>query len=274
MKSYRNYKEVKRKETMGRRLSMGGLAILFIGLMASFVPSWLPPDQPATTPIQQFLQQYWTWISFAALPIGFILASLGSYNINRYARRRWPGSRTLARPDEVFERSMKGFDNKYAYFVWSLPASHVVVGPCGILLFALRGDRGRVTVRGDKWREPFSIGRIFTLFAREGVGNPAAELEDQRQSLRKLLSNTQSAETDQPPASADLANVPIEGAAVFLNQQIQLDVDNPTIPALRADQVKDYVRRTAKDVKLNSKTVRELTEFLVGHSTFQDEDDV
>ena len=68
MKSYRNYKEIKRKETMGRRLSMAGLGILFVGLMASFVPTWLPPDQPATTPLTQFLQQYWTWISFAALP--------------------------------------------------------------------------------------------------------------------------------------------------------------------------------------------------------------
>ena len=178
---------------------------------------------------------------------------------------------------------MKGFDDKYAYFAWSLPASHVVVGPCGVLLFALRSDRGRVTVRGDKWREPFSIGRIFTLFAREGVGNPAAELEEQKQLLRKLLSTSSGTEDDQSSPGANRANgstadgsiadVSIEGAAVFLNQQMQLDLDNPTIPALRADQVKDFVRRTAKEVKLNTRTVRELTKFLVEHSNFQDEDE-
>ncbi len=29
---------------------------------------------------------------------------------------------------------------------------------------------------GEKWREPFSFSRLFTFFAREGVGNPARDL--------------------------------------------------------------------------------------------------
>ncbi len=173
MKSYKNVKEIRRKETLGRRLSLSGLGVLFVGLLASFVPTWLPPGQPAANPFNQFLQQNWTWISFAALPIGFILASVGSYYINRFARRRWPGIKSIARPDELLERSMKGFDDKYAYFAHSLPANYVVSGPCGVLVFAVRSDRSRANVQGDNWKEPFTIGRFFTLFAREGLGDPA-----------------------------------------------------------------------------------------------------
>ncbi len=171
MKLYRNRTEIRRKETLGRRLSLVGLGILFIGLLASFIPSWLPPGQPAGSAPAQFLQENWTWISFAALPLGFIFASFGSYYINRFARRRWPGMKTVARPDEMLERSLKGFDDKYGYFVWSLPAHHVLVGPHGLMVFALRSDRGKVTVQGDRWREPFSIGRFFTVFARR-CGEP------------------------------------------------------------------------------------------------------
>ncbi|MFV2092912.1 MAG: hypothetical protein ACC634_07500, partial [Hyphomicrobiales bacterium] len=158
MKIYRNLKNIQSKEKRGRRFSLAGLGTLFIGLLASFVPTWLPTADSATTPLTQFLQQYWMWISFIALPIGFILASIGSYYINRFARRRWKGSNILARPDELLERSLKGFDGKYAYFAWSLPARYALVGPCGVIIFAARSDRGRVTVQGDRWRESFSIG--------------------------------------------------------------------------------------------------------------------
>jgi hypothetical protein len=278
MKLYRNLKEIRRKEALGRRLSLAGLLILFIGLMASFVPTWFPPDQPAANPLVRFLQEYWTWISFAALPLGFVFASFGSYFINRFARRRWPGARTVARPDEVMERSMKGFDDKYAYFVWSLPANHVLVGPCGIMVFALRSDKGRVTVQGDRWREPFGLGRFFTIFAREGVGNPAFELEEQIRKLRQVLSQNGASgaaatpagiSTGNPVPNDSLATVPIEPVAVFLNPEMQINLDNPTIPVLRADQVKDYVRRRAKEAKLSNNTVRDVTEVLVQNSKHQ-----
>jgi hypothetical protein len=263
MKVYRNVSEIRRKERLGRRLSLTGLAILFAGLLASFIPTWFPPD-PNVTPSApvQFLQDYWTWISFAALPLGFIFASFGSYFINRFARRRWPGMKTIARPDEVLERSMKGFDDKYAYFAWSLPANHVLVGPSGVLVMAVRSDRGKVTVQGDRWREPFNIGRFFTVFAREGVGNPALELEEQIRKLRALI--------DQAPlAKGDSAAVPIEPVAVFLNPEMQITLENPSVAVLRADQLKDYVRRRAREVKVSPATMRAVTDYLAAQSEHQ-----
>ncbi len=234
MKIYRNTKEISRKEKMGRRFSLTGLGILFIGMLASFVPTWYPPGTDTPNAIAAFGQQYWAVASFIALPAGFIFASIGSYFINRFANRRWPGSKTTARPDEMVERSMKGFDDKYAYFAHGLPSQFVVSGPCGVLLFAVRGDRGRVMVTGDRWREPFSIGRFFTVFAREGIGNPARELVDHEAKMKALLQNAGRVGED----NVDLSTVPIEGAALFLNSQTQLELDAPTVPVLRTDQVK------------------------------------
>ena len=264
MKVYRNVAEIRRKESLGRRLSLIGLVILFVGLLASFVPSWLPPGEPVANPISLFIRDNWVYISFAALPLGFIFASFGSYFINRFARRRWPGMKTVARPDELLERSLKGFDDKYSYFAWSLPANHVLVGPAGIMVLALRSDRGKVTVQGDRWREPFSLGRIFTVFAREGVGNPAYELEDQIQKLRKMLAD------DPNNGLGDaLQNVPIEPIALFLNPNIQITAEKPTIAVLRADQLKDHVRRRTREVKVPAATMRAATEQLVAKGQHQ-----
>lgn len=264
MKVYRNLTQIKKRESLGRRFSLAGLAVLFVGLLASFVPTWLPPDQPIQPGFTGFLQERWSWISFAALAIGFMLASIGSYYINRFARRRWPGSRLFERPDEVLERSMKGFDDKYSYFAMSLPVGYVLAGPNGVTVFAVRSDKGRVIVNGDKWREPFSFGRIFTMFSREGVGNPAQDLEDQKQKIRQVLGQDQAGGDANP-----LASVPVEGAAVFLNQEIQLELTNPTVPVLRADQIKDYVRARAKEVRLSNAIVRALSERLVEQATYQ-----
>ncbi len=265
MKVYRNLTQIKKRETRGRRFSLVGLGILFVGLLASFVPTWINPLDPVQPGPMGFLQQYWSWISFAALFIGFICASIGSYFINRYARRRWPGSRFYERPDEVLERSMKGLDDKYAYFAMSLPVGYALAGANGITLFAVRSDKGRVTVSGDKWREPFSFGRLFTIFAREGVGNPAQDLEEQKEKIRALLN-----EATPNGDAALLQSVPIDGVAVFLNQEIQLELSNPSVPALRADQVKDYLRSRAREVKLPNATIRALNEALVAKAVYQE----
>lgn len=266
MKTYRNIQYIQGKEKFGRRLSMAGLIILFIGLGASFVPNLYPPTELAPNDFAAFLQQYWAYISFVALPAGFIFASFGSYYINKFARRRWPGSKQIARPDEAFERSLKGFDGKFSYYVYSLPVPYVVVGPCGILTFAIRSDKGSVVVKGETWKEPFSLGRIFTVFAREGVGNPVRDIQDNERKLRALL-----AEADES-LRAEFEGIPIDGAAVFLNADVQLEIDNPDIPALRADQVKEYVRRTVREVKLKPSTLREVTAYLTEQADYQVEE--
>ncbi len=285
MKAYRNTKEMTKKEALGRRFSLVGLLILFVGMIASFVPTWYPPGAVAPNAVIGFFQQYWAIASFIALPAGFLCASIGSYFINRFARRRWPGSKAVERPDEVLERSMKGFDDKYLYFVHSLPATYLLAGPCGVILFAVRSDRTQVTVQGDRWREKFSLGRFFTIFAREGVGNPPRELEEQAKKIKALLAsatpkteegastvNLASAtpKTEEGASTVNLASVPVEGAAVFLNDSTQVTVESATIPVLRVDQVKEYIRRKTREVKLSGATVRALHEVLRAHSTYQE----
>lgn len=268
MKVYRNLKEISRKETTGRRFTLAGMGVLAIGFVASLIPTWYPPDAPIQDGIIGFLQQYWSWLSFGALFVGFLCASIGSYYINRYARRRWPGSRFVERPDQVLERSMKGLDDKYSYFSQSLPAGYVLAGPNGVTVFTLRSDKGRVIADGDKWREPFSITRFFTFFAREGVGAPNRDLEEQKERVRSVLAQANPAGDGQPA----LAEVPMDGAVVFLNPEVQLELTNPSIPVLRPDQVKDYIRGRVKDAKVSGATQRSLTEFLAQKAVHQGEE--
>lgn len=266
MKVYRNLKEISRRETIGRRFTLTGMGVLAVGFVASLIPTWYPPDAPIQPGIMGFFQQYWSWISFGALFVGFLCASIGSYYINRYARRRWPGSRFVERPDQVLQRSLKGLDDKFSFFSQSLPAGYVLAGPNGITIFVLRSDKGRVIITGDKWREPFSFTRFFTFFAREGVGNPENEIEEQKARLRSLLAQADGA------AQPSLAETPMDGAVVFLNPEVQLELTNPSTSVLRPDQVKDHVRARIKDARVSGATQRALTELLVQKAVHQEEE--
>lgn len=261
MKVYRNIQTIKRKDQLGRRLSLVGLAILIVGMIASFAPTRYPPGETMTTQWAAFWQQNWLIVSFAALPLGFLAASVGSFFITRYARRRWPDSKQIARPDEVLERSLKGLDDKHALYVYSLPVGFALLTSAGLLTMTVRSDRGRIIVNGDRWREPWGFGRIFTLFAREGVGNPPAELADQEAKMRELLSK----------APTDLSKLPIEGAVVFLNAQMLLDLTSPSVAVLRADQIKEHIRKRARELKTPAAVVRGAAEWLEQNATFQAE---
>lgn len=282
MKIYRDLDRIQNRDKWGKRFSMTGLAILFIGLLASFIPSWYPPEVVGPTALIRFLQANWTTISFIALPLGFICANIGSYNINRFSRRRWPGNKQMARPDEVLQRALKGIDNKYAYHAYSLPASYVVAGPCGLLVFLAKSDKGRVVATGDRWREPFSIGRLMTVFAREGIGRPQRDLELQQQDLRKLLEQIDAEsgveeEIEEQKGEGQtiaLVDTPMDGAVVFLNGDMQIELENPVPTGLRVDQVKQFIRRKTKEVKLSNQHARELLNALDEYCSDNDGEDV
>ena len=236
--------------------------ILFFGLLASFTPNWFPPDEEAANSLVAFVQRYWTVISFGALAVGFIASNIGSYYINRFAPRRWPGSKRVARPDEVVESGLKGFDDKYALFLWGLDdVPYLLVGPSGVRVFLVRSDKGMVRVDGDSFREQFSLGRLLTFLNREGLGKPMREKEEAELKVRELFQEGESSGV----LVMNAADIPIESAAVFINPAMQLELENPSLPVLRVDQLKKYVRMKG-DQQLEAGDVRAVTDFLLSVS--------
>ena len=87
-----------------------------------------------------FLQQnilVWT--------VGIILSLLFSAYGN-YSMRRWGRP---PRPDQIIEKELKGLDDKYHFYAWSLPVPYVLLSPQGVYAFATRtrAAKSRSTAR-------------------------------------------------------------------------------------------------------------------------------
>jgi hypothetical protein len=166
-----------------------------------------------------------------ALVAGFILTQIGMYMGNRWGRS--------PRPDEVLDAGLKGLPNDFSIYHFMAPAAHLLVGPAGIWVLIPYRQRGTVTYKKNRWR----IGRggflqgYMSIFGQEGIGRPDLEAEGEINAVKKLLAK-----------SLDENQVPeVRAALVFMNEQVEIQVEEAPHLALKVKQLKDFFRQKAKE---------------------------
>lgn len=222
MKVITDEKRIARNAKIGTWASLGGMAVLGIGLYLSLA-------QP------QYLA-----VSMICLLAGMVLSNVGLYNANRWVKS--------PRPDEVLTKVLKGFDRRYTLYNYELPVDHVLVGPSGLVVIETRNHEGVIRYTNGRWRQKINLLRVFG-FLGEGVGNPVRDAERAASKLRRFLA-------EKVP---DLAETPVEPVIVFTNEKASLDVQNPPLPVFDPKGLQDFVRKAPKDA-LSGGEIRQLAE--------------
>jgi hypothetical protein len=215
-----NPKLIQRRSRLGMMASFGGIAVLAVGMFASF-------------------RQQYMWVSLAALVIGFVLAQFGSYNLRRYGRS--------PRPDQVLETAMKGFDDRYHLYAWTLPVPFALLSPQGIYTFTTRDQTGQISVTGSTWRSKFSLARVLAMFGQEGLGNPTADAQAQAAKLGEWI------KAKLPDVAAEVRPI-----VVFIDSRAKLDVNEPTVPVLDVEGIKKWLRGGGKGAYLKNADLKAL----------------
>jgi len=209
MQIIRDERRINVLSSIGQYATLGGLLILLIGLGISFVrPTWMLP----------------VVISMA---LGFTFSVVGGFFADRYA-----GS--LAHHKALAE-VLKGLDYRHTLLQYMLPANHVLLEPGGCTVFVVKAQGGEVTYedgKGGKWKH-HQRGKIFRQIAGQpGLGRPDREAQKEVDSLKDYLAERME--------NAD--DVPVRGAIVFVNEDVQLEVDHSPVPAFYRKKVKDWLR--------------------------------
>ncbi len=222
MKVIINEKLVKRQAAIGKWASLLGMGALLVGLVVSYRrPTLLT-------------------ISFGCLISGFVLASIGTYNMNRWVKE--------PRADQILTKALKGFDNKHLLYHYTLPAAHVLLAPSGLFVFTVKDHHGEIRCEGEKWHHKFSWGRLLLFFGQEGLGNPTREVRGEMERLRRFL--------DEKLPEAD---VPIEGLIVFTNPRAKLELIDPAVPVVSSKKLKAFLRQL-KRKRIPAEQRKELAE--------------
>ncbi|HSG41992.1 MAG TPA: hypothetical protein VLA72_02445 [Anaerolineales bacterium] len=222
MKTIKNEKLITRNGKIGQWTSLGALVVLGLGMYISF------------TRTELFLY------SLFALIIGFTLTQIGMYMGNRYGRS--------PRPDEKLDAGLKGLQNEFVIYHYMTPASHLLVGPAGIWVLLPFHQRGQVTYKKNRWKMSGGgfLQSYMRIFGQESIGRPEIELESDTHSIRKFLAK-----------QMDEAEIPeINGILIFTSDDVEIDAEDATIPAMKLKEIKNFFRQKGKEKVLSAEQLK------------------
>jgi hypothetical protein len=114
---------------------------------------------------------------------------------------------------------------------------HLLVHPGGALILTAREVPGTIVYRNNRWRkEKAGIGRLFGMGGPQ-LGDPARETQANVGALSDYLADAQ-------------LEMDVDGAIVFLNPHVKLEVEEPDFPVMNTAGLSGYVRGLPEDESL------------------------
>jgi hypothetical protein len=216
MQVYRNDKFIQRRAQLGRYANLGGMGILLFGLIVNLS-----------------MQTEGLLLSMLALIAGFALYQVGMYFTLRYGRPD--------RPDQVLQRALKGFDNRYTLFQYTSPAGNVLVTPNACLIFTVKMQGKSIRYQNGRWTHHMGWQKFFFWLAGDSLGNPSREAAGEADVLRRYLAK-----------KLPGVEVPVQPVIVFGNSTAEVEAGDSPIPALHFKKLKDWLRGPGKSGTLSS----------------------
>ena len=229
-------KAIRRNAKIGQYTSMAALVILAGGMYVSFVYK----DQSQMT-----------YISFVSLIVGFVLSQVGIYFGNRWGRR--------PRMDERIATALKGLTKDYTLYNFLTPVNHLLVGPAGVWIIEAYYQRGTIVYEGNKWKQKGGgvLLGYLKIFAQEGLGRPELDVKTDTDSLAEALKKALGEGQEIPP---------IHTVLIFTDARAEIKADDAPIPTIKIEQLKELIRKTAKQNPFPTTEIKRITAVLPDES--------
>ena len=229
MKIIRNDKLIKRNAKISQYVLIAALTTLVIGIYFTITKS--DPEEIG-------------WAYLFLIP-SYILVQISIAMGNRWSRS--------PRPDEIVTQSLKGLDNQYSLYIFTTPVPHLLISPAGIWIIKTYHQSGKIFLDEKKnILKQRGGGNFFTrIFASEGIGNVVKDSQELKSRVEKYF------------LKQEITNTPeIKAVNVFISPDVVIDVPAFAEAITTPDKLKDFLRRTAKQVNMNLEEIEKLTKEL------------
>ena len=99
---------------------------------------------------------------------------------------------------------------------------HIVLGPNGVFVLETKNWSGKITCYGDEWQRP----------GRHNMGSPSRQVKRNAAKIKRII--------DSSPTLSSLG-IWVEGIVVFTNNHASLNINNPTVPILKIQQLPNHI---------------------------------
>lgn len=169
-----------------------------------------------------------------------------------YMGNRWGRS---PRPDEKLDAGLKGLHSEFNIYHYTSPVPHLLIGPAGVWVLKPYHQGGKIFYENKKWKNKgggFFAG-YMRIFGQEGIGRPDLEAESEIEAVEKFLKKNITGENAIPEVKAILLST---------NENVELEVNDSPIPAMKLKQIKDFMRQMSKNRVLSSGQINEIANLL------------
>ena len=229
MKIYSNENLYRRNERIGLITNLSGVILIMVAVFVLF-----------NSPGQ--LGRY-----FLYLLGGILLIQAGIY-FGRLGKRA----------DLTLNKALKSLDNSYSIYHHMSPVQHLLVGPSGSWILIPRHTKGKVFFNAEKQKWQLMGGNIFLRFWRrltqEKLGRPHFEAMIEAGSLDRLLEKKWTSKEE----------IHVQAVAVFLDNEIVLDVGEAPFPAVALKKLKQIVTKSEQGKILSKASLKQLNSILQG----------
>ncbi|MDO9085876.1 MAG: NERD domain-containing protein [Anaerolineaceae bacterium] len=218
MKIYIDQKAVKRNALIGKFLRWISLGCMLIGLIAVF-----SQEISANTTLFS--------IFFSIMIVGVLLSSVSAFFTTRYGKS--------PRPDEMIDKSFKGFDDRYQIFHYQSSIPHLLVGPAGIWSITPTFVDGEITFDEKKNNWIHKKNSLLNRFlSKEYFPNPVSDLKHHQQELEKIIGS-----------SGNLNDYELNSLVILMHRNVKLTglSEKNNIFILPFEKVKDRFRKMVKN---------------------------
>jgi hypothetical protein len=207
MQRYANDTQIERKGKIGKYLTIGGLAVMAIGLYLS---------------IQQPEQ--------VQLVLGFALVGILTSQVGTTLFTRWGRS---PRMDELIDGGLKGLDSNYSIVHYELGANHTLITPTGVYALVPSPDKGKISFDDGKWYQTL---RRAGRDRKKQLRRIAPELSTELKALQTAVSK----------ALPEVETPEVGAIVLFLHQDADVDAANAPAPAIHVKKLKTFLRKLPK----------------------------
>lgn len=170
---------------------------------------------------------------------------LGGYILFSYGLREL--AKWNARNDVRLDVLLKGLGDRYTLVHYAQVdkrvIEHLLIHPGGVLVLTAKELAGTISYRNGRWRKRAAgFGRLLN-FGGPQLGDPSRETQASVDALSALLTEAGIEVEDQSTQTAEAGlRAEVDGAIVFVNPQVVLDVEEPDFPVTNGEGLPDFVR--------------------------------
>jgi hypothetical protein len=219
MQHYTHEAKIRRYATLGTVAMIAGMASMIVAIYLA---------------LKQQQQQF--PLVMATSFGGVIVSQIGVYLRNHWGRH--------PRRDEILNDALKGLDQRYSIFHYTLRASHALIAPSGVYAVCISDIEGEISYRQGKWRQVRPRRRGTK---EQTLSEPTRQTQSEVSLLRRALRGRLKRE--------DLAQVPIEPILVFIHPNAQVETEKPPFAAIHIKKLKGFLRSLPKGPTLAAEEV-------------------